>query len=259
MNEERGFIKIYRSLIDWEWWGDHNTLVLFLYCVLMANWKDNTWRGHKIKRGQLVTSLSSLAKNTGLTVKQVRVALSHLIETNNVASKTCAKFRIITVKNYDSYQAEGKQEGKVRASKGQGEGKVRATLEEKKEEKERKEGEEEGARARASTPPAPAPDGDFLLVGPFNNVKLSGEQWESFRLEFPGRAERTIERLSQYMAENGKTYQNHYAVLCRWAREDEERDREKAKQEAAKRTYDPDGWPDFDFEKEMEALKHRDV
>lgn len=253
------FIKIYRNLIDWEWWNDHNTTRLYLYCLIKAAWKDSKWRGIEIKRGQFVTSLSSLSKKTGLSVQQVKTALNHLASTKNITSKSYPNFRIITVLGYDSYQQTNKQSNKRATKRQQSSNKAPTTVEEYKEEKERKEGEEEGARARASTPPSPAPDDDFFFVGPYKNVKLRSGQFESLRLEFPGRAERTIERLSQYMAENGKTYQNHYAVLRRWAKEDEERDKTKAKQEAAKRTYDPDGWPDFDFEKEMEALKHRDV
>jgi biotin operon repressor len=143
MNEEHGFIKIYRNLLDWEWWGDHNTTRLFLYCLLAANWKDKSWQGHRIKRGQFVTSLPKLAKKTGLSREQVRTALKHLILTGNLTDKTYSKFRIITVKNYDAYQDDNRQDNsqvtvKQQASNSQ----VTPTKERKKERKE--EGEEGG-------------------------------------------------------------------------------------------------------------------
>ena len=258
MNEEKGFIKIYRSLIDWEWWGDHNTLILFLYCLLAANWKDKSWQGNKIKRGQFVTSLPDLAQKTGLSIHKVRTALDHLILTGNLAVKTCSKFRIITVKNYDSYQADGSQDGSQTADRWQTSGRQVAITKERKKER-REEREEGGARAREKTPP-PHPDDDILFLGEYGNVRMTAEQLQELNDRFPSQASRVVSRLSSYMAENGKTYDNHFAVLCRWASEDEERDRKKAKDEASRRTYDIEAFEDidFDFEREMERLRQHD-
>ncbi len=121
------YVKLFRKLLNWEWYTDVNTKVLFLHCLLKANWKDGSWHGYKYKRGQFITSLSSLSRETGLTVKQVRTALNHLERTGEVASKTYPKFRIITVVSFDKFQSKGKQLGKQGASKGQAEGKQGAT------------------------------------------------------------------------------------------------------------------------------------
>jgi len=121
------FIKVYRKMISWEWYTDVNTKVLFLHCLLKANWKDGSWKGYDYKRGQFITSLSSLAKETGLTVKQVRTALKHLERTGEVASWSDSKVRIITVLSYDSFQVAGKPKGKQGASDGQAKGKQGAT------------------------------------------------------------------------------------------------------------------------------------
>lgn len=124
---DKEFVKMYRKLLKWEWYTDVNTKVLFLHCLLKANWKDGSWHGYKYKRGQFITSLSALARETGLTVKQVRTALNHLIRTGEVASKNYSKFRVITVISYDEYQQMGKQTGKQGAGKGQAKGKQGAT------------------------------------------------------------------------------------------------------------------------------------
>ena len=121
------FVKMYRKLLKWEWYTDVNTKVLFLHCLLKANWKDGSWHGYKYKRGQFITSLNALSRETGLTVKQVRTALNHLIRTGEVASKNYPKFRVITVISYDEYQQTGKQTGKQGAGKGQATGKQGAT------------------------------------------------------------------------------------------------------------------------------------
>ena len=68
-------------------------------------------------------------------MKQVRTALEKLEKTGEVANCSTSKYRIITVKNYDLYQLEGKQKGKQegnvrankRAVKRQSNGKQRAT------------------------------------------------------------------------------------------------------------------------------------
>ena len=124
------YIKLFRKLINWEWYTDINTKVLFIHCLLRANWKAGSWKGIPYERGQFITSLATLAAETGLSVKKVRTALDHLIETKEITSERQAKgnvqSRIITVLNYDLYQSEGKQktskgqeEGKQGASKGQ--------------------------------------------------------------------------------------------------------------------------------------------
>ena len=121
------YIKLFRRLLKWEWYTDVNTTKLFLHCLLKANWKDGSWHGYKYKRGQFITSLASLARETGLTVKEVRTALKHLERTGEVASWHDSKIRIITVISYDQYQQAGKPTGKQRASGGQARGKQGAT------------------------------------------------------------------------------------------------------------------------------------
>jgi len=37
-------------MLDWEWYDDINTKVLFIHLLIKANWKEKKWRGIKIKR-----------------------------------------------------------------------------------------------------------------------------------------------------------------------------------------------------------------
>lgn len=102
------YVKLYRKFIGWEWYQDVNTKVLFLHCLLRANWKPGRWQGMEYKAGQFITSLSRLAKETGLTVDQVRTALKHLKATGEVTDFRQANFRVITVKNWSQYQTDTK-------------------------------------------------------------------------------------------------------------------------------------------------------
>lgn len=114
------YIKLFRKMLNWEWYTDVNTKVLFLHCLLKANWKDGSWHGHAYKRGQFITSLKSLSKETGLTIQQVRTALDHLKSTGELTSTEYPKFRVITVVSYDLFQSTNKQINNKLTSKSTG-------------------------------------------------------------------------------------------------------------------------------------------
>lgn len=122
-----GFILLYRQITEWEWYQNPNTFRVFLHCLLKANFTDGRFEGRDIRRGQFVTSLDHLSKETKLSVKEVRTALTHLIGTGELASESCSRYRVITVVKYNEYQDEGNQIGKQRASEGQARGKQGAS------------------------------------------------------------------------------------------------------------------------------------
>lgn len=99
-----GWIKIHRSILDWEWYGDINTKLLFLHLLLKANHKDKKWQGMTIKRGQILTGRLALSLETGLSERMVRTSLDKLKSTNEIAIETTNKNSVITILNYDSYQ-----------------------------------------------------------------------------------------------------------------------------------------------------------
>ena len=118
-----GWVKLHRQLLDWEWYNDVNTTRVFLHLLLVANHKDNNWRGIEIKRGQRLTSVSSLASETHLSIKNIRTSIKRLKSTNEVASYSTAQHTVFTMVNYDLYQDEANEV----ANKGQAKGKQGAT------------------------------------------------------------------------------------------------------------------------------------
>ena len=131
MENLNGFIKIHRKLLKWEWYSDLNVRVLFFHCLLKANHKSEKWQGIEIKAGQFVTSYGHLAKECGLTVHQTRTALDKLKMTGEIANKTTSRYSIITIKNWNLYQANGKQDGKQMANKWQTDGNKQEIKEDK--------------------------------------------------------------------------------------------------------------------------------
>lgn len=132
-----GWIVLHRKLVDWEWYTDLPVKTLFLHCLLKANYVDKKWRGEIIKRGEFISSLGTLAEESGLSLKQVRTALSKLKMTGDLLSQGTA-YTKITIYNYSAYQdkpdckgtemaQERHKRGIARAQKRQMKGTQRAT------------------------------------------------------------------------------------------------------------------------------------
>ena len=103
-NDMEGWIKLHRKILDWEWYSDINTKVVFLHLLLSANHEDRKWKGIVIEKGQILTSQNILADTLGLSRREVRVALDHLEMTNEIAISATKRYSVITITNYASYQ-----------------------------------------------------------------------------------------------------------------------------------------------------------
>jgi hypothetical protein len=99
-----GFAVFHRKIVEWQWYTDSNTFRLFFHLILMANHKDNNWKGIDVKRGQIVTGRKSLSKELGLTEQQIRTSINKLISTNEITIEPTNKFTLVTIVNYDFYQ-----------------------------------------------------------------------------------------------------------------------------------------------------------
>jgi hypothetical protein len=107
---QQGYIKLYRSLLNWEWYKNIPVRILFEHCLLKANHKDNKWQGKIIKKGSFVTSLDNLAFETGLTKMQVRTALNKLKLTHEITHEGHSQYSIISIKNWYQYQQDNTQD-----------------------------------------------------------------------------------------------------------------------------------------------------
>lgn len=117
-----GYIKLYRRMMKWGWYTDTPTKCVFLHLLFLACYEPCYFKGVHLEPGQAVSSIRQIATDTGLTVKQVRTAINHLKETQEVAQSPYGKFSVFTVNNYNDYQCTGTDEGKQRAQEGHSEG-----------------------------------------------------------------------------------------------------------------------------------------
>lgn len=99
-----GWIKLYRKLIDWEWFDKSEMVHLFVYFTLKANHKAKKWREISIAPGQLVTTLPTISKETGISIQTIRTCLYRLESTGVITNESTNQYRIITVCKYESYQ-----------------------------------------------------------------------------------------------------------------------------------------------------------
>lgn len=100
-----GYIKLYRKILDWEWFDNSYMVHLYLDLILNANIQDKSWHGEVIKRGQIMTSVSRLHEETNIPVSTIRRCLKKLENTGEITIETTNKFSLVTICNYDCYQA----------------------------------------------------------------------------------------------------------------------------------------------------------
>ena len=76
--ENNGWIKLHRKFLEFEWYHNIPTKILYLHCILKANYKDQKFEGKIIPKGSFITSYDILSKETGLSKQQVRSAIKRL-------------------------------------------------------------------------------------------------------------------------------------------------------------------------------------
>lgn len=111
------YIKLSRRILEWEWYSDINTKVLFLHMLLKANWKDGRFQGVEIPRGSFASSYQGLAQETGLSIKNVRTALEHLKSTGEVAVNRQSTGRESAVNRHRIGNNRRRKEGKKERNK----------------------------------------------------------------------------------------------------------------------------------------------
>ena len=101
----KGWIKIDRQILEWQWYSDINTCRLFLHLLLRANIVPGIHSGKRVGRGELLISFRNLAAESGLTFQNVRTCIERLISTGEIAvESTRRESIIIKILNFDKYQ-----------------------------------------------------------------------------------------------------------------------------------------------------------
>ena len=83
----KGWVKLNRKFLEWEWFDELETTKLFLFCLLKANYEDTKWKGEIIKRGSFITSIK-LSDELSLSERTIRTGLSRLLLTKEIRKKS---------------------------------------------------------------------------------------------------------------------------------------------------------------------------
>lgn len=112
-----GWIKLHKSLVNWEWRDQPNTLAVFINLLLEANFCESTWRGVKLNPGDLIFGRKEFSKRTGISERSIRTALTNLKSTNNLTIKSTNRYSVISINNWVRYQIQDQQTDQQATSK----------------------------------------------------------------------------------------------------------------------------------------------
>ena len=102
--DRTGYVLIDRNILEWKYWQKHNTLIVFLWLLLKANFHESYFSGVKVERGQVATSIQGIMSSCNLTRQEVKTSLVHLKSNGEINITRHSSFLIITIVNYDKYQ-----------------------------------------------------------------------------------------------------------------------------------------------------------
>ena len=108
----KGFIKLYRQLLDhWLWKEEvHSKAQAWIDLLMMANHAPSRFKhgNHFIdlERGQTVTSTYKLAERWGWGDKKVRIFIQQLQKDGMIRKDTTRNYTILTIENYERWQGE---------------------------------------------------------------------------------------------------------------------------------------------------------
>lgn len=217
---DKGFIKIHRSILDWEWYSDTNVHRVFFHILLNANFTSKKWRGIEIHRGQFLTSIDAIYNGlnrnpqTGkltrsasrLTTQSIRTALKRLKSTNEITIQTTSQYTLITVNNYDKYQGSNKRTNKRLTNDQQTTNKRLTTTKELKNVKNVKNVKKKIQKNKFSK---------------IENLTKPVLQEIAETYEVPvDFVEDKLDDLKNYCASKGKTYKDYRATLVNWVKKD---------------------------------------
>jgi len=113
--KDDGWVKVYRKMLDNPIFKDSETLQLFLYCLLRANFKPNDFLFNgqvvHLERGQFIFGLRKASKALKMSIRKLRTRLLVLGKLGITTQQTTHRFSIITVCNYNYYQDSENEKG----------------------------------------------------------------------------------------------------------------------------------------------------
>lgn len=93
----------------WQWYSDTFMLRLFLHLLVCAGSDTLRWRGMVLPAGSLITSITALRSETGMSRARIRSCLNRLQDSDEISYVRKGRYTIITVKNYGVFHLADNQ------------------------------------------------------------------------------------------------------------------------------------------------------
>ena len=110
---DNGYIKIFRSLKKKGYYTDSHYIHLWVHLLMCVTYQDREYmingQIHHLKPGQCIVGRRKLASDTGIQESKVERILSTFKSEHQIEQQSFNKFRIITICNWDKYQATEQQ------------------------------------------------------------------------------------------------------------------------------------------------------
>lgn len=269
-----GFIKFPDDLTDWAWYGDNNTLIVYVRLRYEAKYRAADVGNVHLERGQVLTSVSELARKCGVTIRQARTALERLKSTNKIAINSTPQNSIITLLDYDCEGACDKQNDKQTTSQRQAECQTnvkpmsnqRQTNDTasllKTDRQISRQAESIRAREPAETPVDVKKKNEPEKRKYAEFVSMTNDEYSSLvtKLGEQG-AKRCIEILDNYKGQSGKTYKCDYRAILNWVvtRYEEERAKQKPQAQNKQQNAYSTGNPFTDLLRELDEQEVKEI
>ena len=100
-----GFIKLYRSLKDWQHYGEPTIMAVFIELLLSVNYEDGWWQGLECERGATFISIRTMADDLKMSVNTIQRALKVLTKTGEIQRIKIFKNNTKTIiNNFSKFQ-----------------------------------------------------------------------------------------------------------------------------------------------------------
>lgn len=108
MNEyiKVGFVKVFRTFLDWQWFQKPEMVQLWLYLLLKANHQENEWQGMVIGKGQLFVGRNKIQAETGLSEQVIKTCLKRLKSTGEITTQSTNRGTLITIVKWEDFQID---------------------------------------------------------------------------------------------------------------------------------------------------------
>lgn len=242
MEQGQGWVKFFRSIVNWEWYDDANTFRMFFHLIVTANHESVSWKGRLIKRGQKLTTIRKLADELSIDEKTVQRCLRNLESTKEIKVEPSKSGTMITIRKYNDYQCNGKEDVGIIPTPAPTPAPTQppTPAPTKQEYKECK-------NERIINTPTPARAREAKIgeetFGTFANVFLKPAEHRAIVEEFGQEAvDATIEDLSCKLADGTTDSSNHYATLRYWLNYQRDHGRKPVKDDDRTPQFVPINW-----------------